>query len=115
MYLKPEEVEQLQKSVAQKRQAHLQWEAGGRRGTHNLAADGSATLVGTSDKCDLRVPAGPKRHILVARRSDGFEARNLSFWRRMYVNGPSNSRARLANGDVIEMAGLKLTFMDEVR
>lgn len=115
MYLKPEEVEQLRKSVVQKRQAHILWEAGGRKGTHHLTADGAATLIGTSDKCDLRVPAGPKRHLLVVRGGDGFEARNLSFWRRMRVNGEKTSRARLTTGDVVEMSGLKLTFMDEVR
>jgi predicted component of type VI protein secretion system len=115
MYLKPDEVEQLQRSVAQKRQAHLVWEAGDRRGTHYLPREAASVLIGTSERCDLRVPRGPKQHVLVARASQGFEVRNLSFWRRMRVRGQVTKRARLASGDVIEIGGLRLTFMDEVR
>jgi hypothetical protein len=114
MYLKPEEVEQLQKGAAQKRQAHVRWEAGGQSGVHYLG-DVATMLVGTSERCDLRVPRGPKHHVLVARDSRGFEVRNLSFWRRMRVKGQATARARLASGDVVEIGGLKLTFMDEVR
>jgi predicted component of type VI protein secretion system len=114
MYLKPEEVEQLQKGAAQKRQAHVRWEVGGQSGVHYLG-DAPTLLVGTSDRCDLRLPGGPKHHVLMARDSRGVEVRNLSFWRRMRVKGESTKRARLANGDVVEIGGLKLTFMDEVR
>jgi len=115
MFLEPDEVEQLRKSVAQKRQAHVLWEAGGRRGTHFLGAEGSAALVGTGELCDVRVPRGPKHHVLVMRGTQAVEVRNLSFWRRMRVKGQSVLRARLSDGDVVEIAGLKLTFMDEVR
>jgi pSer/pThr/pTyr-binding forkhead associated (FHA) protein len=115
MFLKPDEVEQLQKSVAQKRQAHLLWEAGGQRGTQYLRPDTGTVLVGTSERCDVRVPAGPKHHVLVVRGGDGYEVRNLSFWRRMRVNGQKTSQSRLANGDTVEIGALKLTFMDEVR
>ena len=44
-----------------------------------------------------------------------FEARNLSFWRKMKIGGRPVSRGAIATGDVIEIGGLKLTFMDEVR
>ena len=115
MFLEPEEVDQLRKSVAQKRQAHVVWEAGGRTGTHFLGAEGSAALIGTGELCDLRVPSGPKHHVLVVRGAHAVEVRNLSFWRRMRVKGQPVVRARLAAGDVVEIAGLKLTFMDEVR
>ncbi|MBI1957614.1 MAG: FHA domain-containing protein [Candidatus Rokubacteria bacterium] len=115
MYLKPDEVAQLQKTAAQKRQAHVLWEAAGRRGIHYLPAAAAAVLIGTSERCDLRVPKGPKQHVLVVRGSQGFEVRNLSFWRRMRVNGRATSRAGLASGDVVEIGGVKLTFMDEVR
>ena len=114
MYLKPDEVEQMRKTVAQKRQAHVLWEAGGGRGTHYLG-ETPAALIGTGELCDLRVPRGPKHHLLVIRGAQGFEVRNLSFWRRMRVKGEATTRARLASGDVVEIAGLKLTFMDEVR
>ena len=114
MYLKPEEVEQLQKGAAQKRQAHVRWEAGGQSGVHYLG-DAATVLVGTSERCDLRVPRGPKHHLLVTRDARGVEVRNLSFWRRMRVQGQSTARARLASGNVVEIGGLKLTFMDEVR
>jgi hypothetical protein len=115
MFLEPEEVDQLRKSVAQKRQAHVVWEAGGRTGTHFLGSEGSAALIGTGELCDVRVPRGPKHHVLVVRGAHAVEVRNLSFWRRMRVKGQPAVRARLSDGDVVEIAGLKLTFMDEVR
>jgi len=115
MFLEPEEVDQLRKSAAQKRQAHLLWESAGRSGTHFFGAEGSAALIGTGELCDVRVPRGPKHHLLVVRGSQAVEVRNLSFWRRMRVKGQSVVRARLSGGDVVEIAGLKLTFMDEVR
>jgi FHA domain-containing protein len=115
MMLEPDEVDQLRKSVAQKRQAHLVWESGGRSGTHFLGAEGTAALIGTGELCDVRVPRGPKHHVLAIRGIQGVEVRNLSFWRRMRVKGQATLRARLGGGDVVEIAGLKLTFMDEVR
>jgi hypothetical protein len=111
----PEEVDQLRKPVEQKRQAHVLWESGGRTGTHFVGAEGSAALIGTGELCDVRVPRGPKHHVLVVRGAHALEVRNLSFWRRMRVKGEAAVRARLSGGDVVEIAGLKLTFMDEVR
>jgi predicted component of type VI protein secretion system len=108
-YLAPEEIERIEREAAQKRQAHLIWEVGAARATHYLAAGGAA-LIGRSDLCDLRVPKGPRQHLLVIRVGDGFEARNLSFWRRMRVRGQVTARARLHTGDVIEMGPLRLTF-----
>ena len=73
-------------------------------------------LVGRTDLCDLRVPAGgPRQHILIARGPNGFEVRNLARWRRMRVGGQVTARAFLKGGDTIEISGLRLTFMDEVR
>lgn len=108
-YLAPEEIDRLKREGAQKRQAHLIWEVGPERATHYLAADGGA-LIGRSEMCDLRVPRGPRQHILVLRAGDGFEVRNLCFWRRMRVRGQVTSRARLGNGDVIEIGPVRLTF-----
>jgi len=110
MYMAAEEIEKVQKEGAQKRQAHLIWEVGPTRATHYLASNGGA-LIGRSAMCDLRVPRGPRQHILVLRIGDGFEVRNLSFWRRMRVRGEATSRARLRSGDVIEVGALRLTFM----
>jgi pSer/pThr/pTyr-binding forkhead associated (FHA) protein len=108
-YLGSEEIERIEREAAQKRQAHLIWEVGASRATHYLAADGGA-LIGRSDMCDLRVPKGLRQHLLVIRVGDGFEVRNLSFWRRMRVRGQVTARARLQTGDVIEMGPLRLTF-----
>lgn len=113
LHLGPDEVARLQRAVALKRHAQLQWEAGGRRGTQYL--EEAAALVGRTDLCDVRVPGGPRQHILVTRRADGFEVRNLARWPRMRVNGQVTQRASLKSGDVIETGGLRLTFMDEVR
>ena len=108
-FMAPEDIEKVQREGAQKRQAHLIWEVGPSRATHYLAADGGA-LIGKSAMCDLRVPKGPRQHLLVLRIGEDFEVRNLSFWRRMRVRGEVTERARLRSGDVIEIGPLRLTF-----
>ena len=113
MFLKADEVQRLQQMASQKRQAHVQWESKGQRGTHYLAATGAA-LVGSDDLCDLQVPGAPN-HLLVVRVSDGYEVRNLCTFRGMTVKGAKTRRTKLRDGDVIEVGGVKLTFKDELR
>ena len=109
------EVERLRQTVALKRRAHLKWEARGKQDTFYLERlERSAVLVGRSPLCDLRVPAGPKHHVLVLRNRTGYEVRNLSSWYRMRVNGTVVAQAPLKGGDVIEARGLRLTFFDEI-
>ena len=109
------DVERLQQAVAMRRRAHLKWEAAGKQDTFYLERlERSAVLVGRSALCDLRVPAGPKHHLLVLRNRTGYEARNLSAWSRMRVNGEVQTQAPLKGGDVVEIRGLRLTFFDEV-
>jgi hypothetical protein len=113
LHLGPAEVERLQKASAMRRQAQLQWEAGEQHGAFYL--EGAGALVGRTDLCDLRVPAGPRQHVLVLRGPNGFEVRSLARFRRMRVGGQVMVRATLKSGDTIEIGGLRLTFMDEVR
>jgi hypothetical protein len=114
LLLRPEEVERMQRAAAQKRRAQLQWAAGGQQGTYYL--EGAGALIGRTELCDLRVPAGgPRQHLLVLRTASGFEVRNLARWRRMRVGGQVSKRAPLKSGDTVEISGLRLTFMDEVR
>lgn len=109
------DLEQLQQAVALKRRAHLKWEAAGTRDTFYLERlERSAVLVGRSTLCDLRVPRGPKHHLLVIRNRTGYEVRNLSSWFRMRVNGTAVSQAMLKGGDVIDVRGLRVTFFDEI-
>jgi len=109
------DVERLQQTVAQKRRAQLRWEAAGKQDTFYLERlERSAVLIGRSTLCDLRVPAGPKHHLLVIRNRTGYEVRNLSAWHRMRVNGRRVPQAPLKGGDVIRVGGLQLTFFDEV-
>lgn len=114
MFLKADEIKKLQQTAAQKRQAHVEWESKGQRGTHYLSATGAA-LIGSDDLADLNVPGAPN-HVLVLRVSDGYEVRNLcGMWHGMTVKGEKTKRVKLQDGDVIEVSGLKLTFKDEVR
>jgi predicted component of type VI protein secretion system len=114
LHMSIEEVEQLQKGAAQKRQAHVQWEAAGERGTHYL--EGGGIIVGRTELCDVRVPSGgPKQHIVILRGREGYEVRNVSSWYNMRVNGRLTTRARLKSGDVIQTGPVRLTFLDEVR
>jgi pSer/pThr/pTyr-binding forkhead associated (FHA) protein len=110
MFLSAEEIEQVRKEGAQKRQPHLISEAGGPPTTHYFGTNGGA-LIGRSALCDVRVARGPRHHILVLRVGDGFEVRNLSWWWRMRVKGQVTSRARINSGDVIEVGRLRLTFV----
>lgn len=114
LHLRADEIEKLQKGAQQKRRAHLVWESAGQQGTHYLDTE-SAVLIGRSILCDLQVPKAPKQHVLVLRGQKGFEIRNLSGWYKMKVRGQETKRASLRNADIVEVAGLRMTFMDEVR
>jgi hypothetical protein len=109
------DMERLQRTMAMRRRAHLKWEARGKEDTFYLERlERSAVLVGRSALCDLRVPAGPKHHVLVLRNRTGYEVRNLSGWSRMRVNGDVVTQAPLRGGDVVDIRGLRLTFFDEI-
>jgi pSer/pThr/pTyr-binding forkhead associated (FHA) protein len=112
VYMSAEEAERLRRTVAQQRRAQLQWEARRQSGTFYL--NGGGVLVGRSLLCDLQVPAGPRQHLLVLRGQFGFEVRNLSRWYRMKVNGWIFEQSALQSGDVIEIGGLRVTFLDEL-
>ena len=113
LHMRPEEVERMHRASALRRSAQLQWQAAGQQGTFYL--EGAGALIGRTELCDLRVPAGPRQHLLVLRGPSGFEVRNLARFRRMRVGGEVRARASLKSGDTVEIAGLRLTFMDEVR
>ena len=113
MHINPHEVKELLKQADQKRRAHFVWESGGQRGTHHLS-DTPAVLIGTDELCDLRVPKGPKHHLLLMHDESGCDVRYLAWLGSMTVRGRSTKRARLRSGDIVEVGGLKLTFMDDV-
>jgi hypothetical protein len=113
MHIKPHEVKELLQDSGRQRRAQFDWESGGRRGTHFLSED-PAVLVGTDDICDLRVPKGPKRHLLLVHRGSGCDARYLGTFGSMSVRGRSTRRATLRDGDVLEVSGLKITYRAEV-
>lgn len=113
MHINPHEVRELLKEADRKKRAHFLWESGGRSGTHYLA-DAPAVLVGTDELCDVRVPKGPKHHVLVVHSPGGCDVRYLGTFGSMKVGGHATKRAKLKNGDVVESGGLKLTFMDDV-
>jgi len=113
MHINPHEVKALLKDAERKKRAHFIWESGGQRGTHYLS-DQPALLVGTDELCDLRVPKGPKHHLLMMTLEGGIEVRYLAMFGSMTVRGRTMKRARLKNGDVVEAGGLKITFMDDV-
>jgi hypothetical protein len=113
MHINPHEVRELLKDSDRKRRAHFIWESGGRRGTHYLS-DSPAVLIGTDELCDLQVPRGPKHHVLLVHSPAGCDVRYLGAFGTMKVRGRGMKRAKLRNGDVVKLGGLKLTFMDDV-
>jgi hypothetical protein len=113
MHINPHEVRELLKESDRKKRAHLMWESGGEKGTHYLS-EAPAVLIGTDDLCDVRVPKGPKHHVLIVRSSTGTDVRYLATFGSMSVRGEKTERAKLKNGDVIEAGGLSITFVDDV-
>ena len=112
-HIKPHEVKELLQDSERKRRAQIVWESGGQRGTHYLA-EMPAALVGTDDLCDVRVPKGPKHHVLLVNRDNSCEVRNLHAWTKMKVNGTAKGRAVLNDGDVVEIGGLKIRFVADI-
>ena len=113
MHINPHEVKELLKDADRKKRAHFVWESGGEQGTHYLS-EAPAVLIGTDELCDLRVPKGPKHHLLLVHNEDQCDVRYLGMFGSMTVRGRSTKRARLHNGDVVEAGGVRLTFMDAV-
>lgn len=113
MQINPHEVRELLKDADRKRQAHILWESGGRKGTHYLS-EAPAVLIGTDELCDLQVPKAPRHHVLVISSDSGCDVRYLATFGSMTVRGRSTKRAQLRDGDVVEAGGLKFTFMAEV-
>ena len=114
MQIKSHEVKELLKDSERKRRAHLQWESGGRKGTHYLS-DAPAVLFGTDELCDVKVPAGPKHGLLIIRVKDSFEARNLGgMFDTMKVAGKATKKAMLKDGDVVQMGGLVVNYVADI-
>ncbi len=113
MHIKPQEVQELLKDGERKRRAQLAWESGGRKGTFYLA-DAPALLIGTDSLCDLQVPKAPKHHVLVIHTPKGCEVRNLHWLAKMKVGGRVTSRAVLKDKDVVEVGGLRFTFLADL-
>lgn len=112
MTMSAKELQAILASTKGQRQAHLLWESGGQQGTYHFSS-GPAVLFGTNDLCDVRVPKGPKHHVLVVKSDRGVEIRDLAAWSRMRVGGAATKRASLKDGDVVEVRGLKLTFVGD--
>lgn len=113
VHIKSHEVKELLRESQRQREAHIAWESGGRRGHHYLS-EAPAALFGTDDLCDVKVPEGPDHHLLITPTENGYEARNLHERSKMKVDGKVVDRKEIADGDVVEMNGLKLTFVDAI-
>lgn len=112
--IKAGEVKELLKDSERKRKAQIEWESGGRKGTHYLS-EVPAVIFGTSDLCDVRVPKGPKNHVVVFYHSGTCEVRHLGFWGSMKVGGASRNRHTLQPGESAEVGGLKLTYVADLK
>ena len=112
-HIKSHEVKELLKESDRKRRAHIVWESGGQRGMHYLS-EAPAALFGTDNLCDVKVPKAPKHHVLVVNRQSGCEVRNLHWLAKMKVSGKAKKLAALDDGDVVEVGGLKMTFVADI-
>jgi pSer/pThr/pTyr-binding forkhead associated (FHA) protein len=110
-----EDIEKIHRSVTTKRQPQLQWEIAGQRGTFFIKSD--KIRVGRAPECELRLPVGPAKALVIARVSQGFEVRRDTRWLSLTplrVGGRRVRQAPLKNGDRIELGDLRLTFLDEI-
>jgi pSer/pThr/pTyr-binding forkhead associated (FHA) protein len=113
--LTTEDIERIHRSVTTKRQPQLQWEIAGLRGTFFIKSD--TVRVGRAPECELRLPVGPARMLVIARGPQGFEVRRDTGWLTLtplWVSGRLVRQAPLKNGDRIELGDLHLTFLDEI-
>ncbi len=60
------------------------------------------------------MPKAPKHHVLLMTVDGRCEVRYLAMFGSMTVRGRGTKRASLRDGDVVEVGGLKITFMDDV-
>lgn len=113
MHINPHEVKELLKDADRQKRKHFVWESGDEKGTHYLS-DQPAVLIGTDELCDIQVPKGPRHHLLLITVDGTVEARYLAMFGSMTVRGRGTKRASLRDGDVLEVGGVKITFMDDV-
>ena len=113
MHIRASEVRELIKDSERKKRAHVAWESGGKRGSF-YPSETPAALFGTDELCDVRVPKGPKHHVFVVHREGGCEVRNLTAWTKMTFRGGTTKKAIIKDGDVVEIGGLKLTFVADI-
>jgi pSer/pThr/pTyr-binding forkhead associated (FHA) protein len=111
--INPAEVQELLKDSEKRRRAQVEWESGGRRGTHYFS-DAPAVVLGTHELADVRVPDAPKHHVLIFHREEGCEIRNLSGWTKMKVGGGARKKHTLSSGESAVIGGLKVTFIADM-
>lgn len=111
--IKAQEVQELLKDSEKKRRAQIEWESGGRRGTHYLSED-PAVIFGTDDLADVRVPKAPKHHVIIFHSEEGCEIRNLSSWTKMKVGGTAKKKHTFKPGECAVIGGLKVTFVADI-
>ena len=114
MHIQAHEVKELLKDSERKKRAHVVWESGGQKGQHYLS-EAPAVLIGTDDElCDVVVPKGPKRDVLIINTPKGCDVRYLAAFGSIKVNGKSTKRAPLKDGDVVDCGGLTLKFVGDI-
>jgi hypothetical protein len=86
-----------------------------RKGTHYLS-DSPAVIFGTSDLADVRVPKGPKHHVLVSYPDGKCEIRNLGggWGGKMKIGGATKAKHAFQPGETAVVSGLKLTFVADI-
>ncbi len=107
------EVKELLQDSEKKRRAQIEWESGGRKGTHYFT-DSPAVIFGTSELADVRVPKAPKHYVVVFYYGGKCEIRNLHTWSKMKVGGVARNRHTFQPGETAEVGGLKMTFVADI-
>ena len=71
--------------------------------------------IGRHPDSDVRVPGlfVGRTQCIISRRANGYYLEHVGGLRMTRVNGERAPRRELAGGDVIEVAGARLTFYDD--
>jgi predicted component of type VI protein secretion system len=79
---------------------------------HDVALRGDRVVVGRLRDCDICLPDAniSRRHAAFVRKGGDWDIEDLDSTNRTYLNGSPIERARLHDGDVIEIGVTRLTY-----
>jgi len=113
VFVNPEQMERIQQKMSAARRAHLRV-AGVPGAKATVEFEDAEVRIGKDERCDVRVRGllVPATQCIIGRTNDGYYLEHVGGFRPTRVNGAKTKGRSLQDGDVIEVAGARLTFYD---